>query len=241
MTGGRDVRLRTAATTLLALAALGTVTYLLPGSGVIAPARPPATPIAARPGAQAQTAVPAKAGAGDAEAAKPARLDRELHERFQQAVMMLHAGKYEYAATALHKALQLSPRTPEAHVNMGYAMLGLHRNEVARDFFNTAITLRPRQANAYYGLALALEGLCDLPAAIGAMRTFIHLAAKDDPFVRKARSALWEWTGEPEVGLLPPKDAGATPSVRKNGDCGGTATAPAPGPVNDSTARTSAP
>ena len=85
---------------------------------------------------------------------------------------------------------------PEAHVNMGYAMLGLMRFSAARDFFSGAIELRPAQANAYYGLALALDGLNDRPGALGAMRTFVHLAKPDDAFVRKARSALWEWQAE---------------------------------------------
>ena len=30
-------------------------------------------------------------------------------------------------------------------------------------------------------------------AARGAMRTYAHLAPKDDPFRRKAEAALWEW------------------------------------------------
>ena len=34
----------------------------------------------------------------------------ELEARFQQAVVMLHAGEYEHAVTALHRVLELSPR-----------------------------------------------------------------------------------------------------------------------------------
>lgn len=229
MTGVRDIRLQATAATVLVLAALGTVTYLLPGSGVVAPVQ------------QDVTATAAPAGAGVARPATSAQPNHELHQRFQQAVMMLHAGKYEYAAAALHKVLQLSPRMPEAHVNMGYAMLGLHRHEAARDFFNTAITLQPRQTNAYYGLALALDELCDLPAAIGTMRAFIHLADQNDPFVRKARSALWEWTGEPEVNLWPPRDAGTKLPARNAGACGEAAAVPATEPLGDSTATKSAP
>ena len=117
----------------------------------------------------------------------------EVRLRFEQAVVMLHARQYEHAATALHRVIELDPELPEAHVNMGYAMLGLERYKAAADFFGEATERRPGQANAYYGLAVALEAQGDVGAALGAMRTFVHLSPPDDPFVRKARAALWEW------------------------------------------------
>ncbi|MFQ5488024.1 MAG: tetratricopeptide repeat protein [Gammaproteobacteria bacterium] len=117
----------------------------------------------------------------------------EIRLRFQQAVMMLHAGRYEHAATALHRVLALSPRLTAAHVNMGYAMLGLKRLPEAESFFRTAIDLDPYQGNAYWGLAEVFEQRGDLEAALGAMRTYIHLAPPGDPYVRRARAALWEW------------------------------------------------
>jgi hypothetical protein len=52
---------------------------------------------------------------------------------------------------------------------------------------------RPGQANAYYGLATALEAGGDLEGALGAMRTYVHLEAPDAPFLRKAAAAIWEW------------------------------------------------
>lgn len=121
------------------------------------------------------------------------RKEAEFEARFQQAVVMLHARQYDHAATALHRLLELAPEVPEVHVNMGYAMLGLQRYDAARDFFAGATELRPRQTNAYYGLAVALEALGDIPGALGAMRTYVHLGAPDDPYVRKANSAIWEW------------------------------------------------
>jgi len=117
----------------------------------------------------------------------------EFGERFQQAVVMLHARQYEHAATALHRLLVLAPDVPEVHVNMGYAMFGLKRYAAARDFFLGAMDLRARQRNAYYGLAVSLEALGDMEGALGAMRTFVHLSAPDDPYVRKANAAIWEW------------------------------------------------
>lgn len=123
---------------------------------------------------------------------------QEIKLRFGQAVLMLHAKRFDHAVTALHRVLALAPGLPEAHVNMGYALLGLGRLQAARDFFDSAISLRPQQVNAYYGLAITLEGLGDKPAALGAMRTYVHLSRTGDPYVRKARAAIWEWLSQGE-------------------------------------------
>lgn len=126
---------------------------------------------------------------------------RELQQRFQQAVVMLHAREYEHAVAALHRVLELAPKLPEAHVNMGYALLGAEQPDAARGFFEAAIELNARQANAYYGLALADEARGDYERALGGMRTFLHLSREDDPFRPRARSALWEW--EQKLGRIP--------------------------------------
>jgi Flp pilus assembly protein TadD len=122
--------------------------------------------------------------------------EEELAMRFREAVFMLHARNYDYAVTALHRVLELAPRLPEAHVNMGFALLGLERYAAARDFFQGAIELRPQQVNAYWGLATSREALCDLAGATGAMRSYVHLTGADDPFLPKARAALWEWEAQ---------------------------------------------
>jgi tetratricopeptide (TPR) repeat protein len=121
------------------------------------------------------------------------KIRADIDTRFQQGVMMLHAKQYEHALTAFHRVLQLAPEMPEAYVNMGFALLGLQRYKEARDFFESATVLRRNQVNAYYGLAVALEGMGDLEGAIGAMQAYAHLAKEDDPFRLKAEGALWEW------------------------------------------------
>jgi Flp pilus assembly protein TadD len=118
----------------------------------------------------------------------------DLH--FKRGIVMLHARRYEEAAVAYHAVLKLAPRLPEAHVNMGFSLLGLERAAAAAKFFQTAIDLRPQQTNAYYGLAVSYEKLQDVEAALGAMRTFIHLADADNRYLPKARAALWEWESE---------------------------------------------
>lgn len=132
--------------------------------------------------------------------------EREIQLRFEQATVMLHSGQNEYAVAALHRLLALAPQMPEAHVNMGFALIGLKQTAAARDFFATAIELNPMQANAYYGLAMAADELGQRPEAIGAMRSYLHLARGEDPrHLAKARAALWEWEATPSPGAAPPR------------------------------------
>lgn len=132
--------------------------------------------------------------------------ERRINERFQQAIGLLHAKRYDYAITALDAVLAIAPEMPEAYVNMGYAFIGLEEFGPARGAFEQAIELKVDQVNAYYGLAIAFEGLGDYEGALGAMRSYIHLSPPDDPFLARARSALWEW--EAQLGRI----KGVTPA-----------------------------
>ena len=121
----------------------------------------------------------------------------ELQRRFDEAVVLLHARQHQAAVGALQRVIELAPRLPEAHVNMGYALLGLQQPQAARRAFETAIDLRADQANAYYGLALSHEAGQDLELALGAMRSYLHLARhEDEAHLARARAALWEWEAQ---------------------------------------------
>ena len=144
--------------------------------------------------------------------------ERQVAERFQQAIGLLHAKRYDYAIAALDAVLELAPGMPEAYVNMGYAFIGLEEFGPAQGAFEKAIDAKVDQVNAYYGLAIALEGQEQYETALGAMRTYIHLSPPDDPFLAKARSALWEW--EAQLGRV----KGVEPA--KEGEKGATIKAP---------------
>lgn len=141
----------------------------------------------------AQRSDPAVAGAASGAAAP----DAELRRRFEAGVALLNAQKYAQAASALHRVIELAPRLPEAHVNLGFAMLGLQRPALARNAFDNALVLKADQANAYYGLALAHESLGDLELALGAMRSYLHLGhTENEAHLRRARAAVWEWESQ---------------------------------------------
>ncbi len=126
--------------------------------------------------------------------------EAQVMERFQQGVSLLHAKRYDYAITAMDSVLAVAPNMPEAYVNMGYAFIGLKEFGPARGAFEKAIDLKVDQVNAYFGLAEAFEGLKDYEGALGAMRTYIHLSQPDDPYLPRARAALWEW--EAQLGRI---------------------------------------
>ena len=124
-----------------------------------------------------------------------------LIQRFDQAASLLHAGQHEYAIKALDQVIKIQPRLPEAHVNLGFAYLGIEDYQASAISFSRAIDLRPEQINAYYGLAAALEGMKDYEGALGAMRSYIHLTSPNDPYLPKARAAIWEF--ETQLGREP--------------------------------------
>lgn len=115
---------------------------------------------------------------------------------FSNAIQYMQNKQYEQAIAEWHKILLLQPDIPEVQVNMGFSLYELGRYETAREFFISAIEHQVFQANAYYGLAMVSEKLGDIEGAMGAMRSYIHLASDDDTFIRKARSALWEWESQ---------------------------------------------
>lgn len=117
----------------------------------------------------------------------------KIQQRFDQAVVLLHAKQYKYAITALDAVLRMQPDIPEVYVNMGYAYLGLNAYDTAASAFSKALDIKPGQANAYYGLAIVAESNKDYEVALGAMRSYIHLVKPDNRFLTKARSAIWEW------------------------------------------------
>jgi len=126
--------------------------------------------------------------------------DSVIASLFDKAVNDLRNRSYRQAIEGFRKVLKKTPTMPEAYVNIGFAHLELKQFELAKQAFNTALDLRVGQINAYWGLAVSLEGLCDIPAAIGAMKTYTHLAKKDDPYLKKANAALWEWNQLKKAG-----------------------------------------
>ena len=137
-------------------------------------------------------------------------IDSDLEQLFATAVRHMQQRQYQQALNLWHRALLTAPDIPEIKVNMGFSLYELGEYATARDFFINAMEQNAYQANAYYGLAITSEKMDDLEGALGAMRSYIHLAAggQDEKFVRLARSALWEWEARLGENSKPPNSTG---------------------------------
>jgi tetratricopeptide (TPR) repeat protein len=118
---------------------------------------------------------------------------QQIDDLFQRAVQQMLDKDYSSAADTWSRLLVLQPNLPEAHVNLGFSLLELGQSHRACEHFDQASNINRFQINAYYGLAACLEAEGDLRAALGAMRAYTHLADPNDPFMRKANAAIWEW------------------------------------------------
>lgn len=118
----------------------------------------------------------------------------QMAEIFSKAVQHMQSGEFDQSVKLWHAAMLINPDIPEVKVNMGFSLYETGEYKSAREFFLSAIDQNAFQANAYYGLAICSDQLGDLEAAMGAMKSYIHLAQPQDAsFIRKARSAVWEW------------------------------------------------
>lgn len=112
---------------------------------------------------------------------------------FYKGIELMRQGRLKDALEMFELAHQKNPAIPEVHVNIGYLLMETGQWQAAYNAFDEATILRPEQANAYYGMAEALEKLGSIQGAIGAMNTYIHLTKQDTHFTRKAQAAIWEW------------------------------------------------
>jgi thiol-disulfide isomerase/thioredoxin len=165
----------------------------LRGVIVSPPAEPPTrTALAPAPAQIAPVPKPAPAPQGEPAGFRAA---------FAAGIAHLRQGDAHSAVQAFETARRANPHAPEVYVNLGFAYLELNQPAASRAAFETASTIAPGQVNAYFGLAEALDALGDGEGAMGAMRTYLHLAPGDDPFRRRAMSALWEWESRRDPAL----------------------------------------
>lgn len=113
-------------------------------------------------------------------------------QKFNDAVTLMQHQHFKQAVTKWHQFLAEYPNVIEGHVNLGYSLIGQSEWKFAKAAFEHALILKDNQANAYYGLALVAEAEGHLSAAIGFMKTFLHLE-HDSNYDLKANAALWDW------------------------------------------------
>lgn len=211
----RDHRLKALLLVALAIAALGVAVQWIPGKGSGETGfpslrdrnkGPEAEPLpvsslfpqlpAPRSAVSELGAAPGPDPATDPSGHSDQMREREMRQRLAEARKLLDAGKYGDAVPPLIRAIAITPRHPDPYVSMGYAQLGLGNLAHAAKAFMQAIDLKPNESTAYYGLGMVFEQEGDLEGALGAIRSYLHLAKDVDAFspaVTRARSAIWEW------------------------------------------------
>ena len=164
----RDVRLRALGLTLAMIAITGALVWYLPGGSGGRPA------------------------ADDFDVTRHMQAQR-VATRFREAVNLLHTGRHAEAVLAWEDVIAMAPGLPEARVNLGYAQLGLGQARAAEQAFRAALALRESQANAHYGLALALAKQRRWDEARSAMRRFLRHSGPQDPYLARAHELLKQW------------------------------------------------
>ena len=127
-------------------------------------------------------------------------MQEKLTRLFDTGTTALTSGHYENAADAFARVLEIDPGRSEAHVNLGFSLLGMQQFLAARSEFNLARKNHPELANVYYGLAIVHDHEKETDQAVMAMQTFLRLADKGHPFVAQAKTAIREWHQIQESG-----------------------------------------
>ncbi|WP_210398078.1 tetratricopeptide repeat protein [Motiliproteus sediminis] len=157
---------------------------------------------------------PAESAAGDVSAHVDAQLREQTRILFEHGLALLQQGRYPEAVRALEMVITVAPAMPEAFVNLGFALYELNEFDAARGAFLRAMDLNPAQGNAYYGAAISYEALGDLEAALGTMRTFLHVTEGYETFKARARAAIWEW--EARLGRVESAPPGGVESASQS-------------------------
>lgn len=196
----RDTRLAVIAGSVGAIAVLGYLIGALPGRGVEADRTGPFGTLQLSPSADASTRTPPKEATPDTRQALPDTAIKAL----DRASDLLEQKRYDAAIATLSAAQSELRDVARAYEMLGRALEGKRDYLTARDFYTAAIDRDPLMADAYWGVATTSEALGDLEAAMGAMRSYLHVEPDKHPDrlrVAQARSALWEW--EAQLGKGP--------------------------------------
>lgn len=207
----RDYRLLGLFLVVLTVAAMGFLADRLPGRGTDAtPAKGPAKHGAIKPDLFPFAGIPdSPAQLASEEAASESRppdspVDAEKQALRKQARSELAAKRFKNAIPPLQRLIALAAGDAQAHMLMGLALEGAGNFTLARRYYEAAIDRDRMMADAYFGFATSSESLGELDAALGGMRSFLHVQKDNDPFrlrVTQARSAIWEW--ESKLGRGP--------------------------------------
>lgn len=104
---------------------------------------------------------------------------QEVKEQFRLGFMRAREGNVKQAAVHFEKAVELVPKSAEAHINLAVTQRQLNRDNEAKSHFLRAIELNPELANAHSQLAAILESEKDLSGAKKHLAEVLRITPND--------------------------------------------------------------
>lgn len=129
----------------------------------------------------------------------------KLH--FDSGISNLYQQNYDEAIEEFEKSLKLNPHSPSTLNNIGFAWFDKGEMDKAIEYQARALLTDSEFANAYYGLALALESKGDVDGAIENWKEFLSRTKPESKWARKAETHIEKLTKGPEkaAGKVPDK------------------------------------
>ena len=110
----------------------------------------------------------------------------------QIALLELGRGESENALASMHRAVELAPREPISHNNLGNLMSDLGRPQEALAQYRIAIRLTPDYVSAHYNLGKALQKLGQAAPAVASLERALSLAPGEAQILASLGAALLE-------------------------------------------------
>lgn len=127
-------------------------------------------------------------------------------EHFDKGVQHTMKGETEEAIKEFEATLQIDPKSPEAHNNLGFAYFDKGDIDKAVEHQKKALEGNPNLANGYYGLAMSLEKKGDKEGAIINWKQFMNLSQPHSKWWLQAQAHIKNLEGKaPATAAAPPQ------------------------------------
>jgi Flp pilus assembly protein TadD len=114
--------------------------------------------------------------------------DSGLHDSV--ALLYLELGRYEPAVAHFRRSTTLKPQSPQAHYNLGTALIGARRLDEAAAAFRESLRLDPSYANAHNNLGNVLLAQGKTEEAIHEFREVVRLQPDSEAARKNLAAAL---------------------------------------------------
>ncbi|MBI5586891.1 MAG: tetratricopeptide repeat protein [Deltaproteobacteria bacterium] len=135
---------------------------------------------------------------------QPAQSASAAKEHFDKGVQLTMKGQTDDAIKEFEATLQIDPKSPEAHNNLGFAYYDKGDADKAIEHQKKALEGDPNLANAYYGLAMALEKKGDKEGAVANWKEFMKLAQPHSKWWMQAQTHIKNLEGKAPAKAAPP-------------------------------------